>query len=237
MVKTPGRITRQVATEILQSLAPAFTVTDFCRGSGMSPDQAGTYLLRWANDGLIARFGASVFLNLVKDPEAEKTQPGLALELLLERPFVMVGGAALYHTGWTGQVQRRIEIAVPVLRQNVALPAAPGPFVLVPRFPKHIDTLLAHVSRDASGWDRIPVAEPAYALADMFAAMPTIPNAVRVKPVPPDEIDPDLLEADQRESVSQALKDLGASDALRNRVLEEYGTVLAGPAGSAPEPR
>lgn len=234
MVKKTERITRQLAIDLLSAMPPAFGVNEFCRDTGIDSAQAGTYLARWEADGLIARFGVSAFFNLVKDPEARKTQPGLALEILLQRPFVMVGGAALYHAGWTGQVQRRIEIAVPVTGQNTAMPVVPGGFVLVPRFPKHVQTLLAHQAENASGWDSIPVASPAYALADMFAAMPAGPKAERVSIVPPDEIDPDLLDGDERGAVLQALQDLGASPALRERVMQDYGQALSGRSGPSP---
>ena len=62
----------------------------------------------------------------------------------------------------------------------------------------------------------------------MLAALEATAKAESVKIVPPDEIDPDLLDGDERDSFSQALKDFGASEGLRLRVMEEYGSVLCG---------
>ncbi|MCE6959327.1 hypothetical protein LAZ40_09715 [Cereibacter sphaeroides] len=232
------RLGREEVRDRLAALPGAVTVPQICAGVGIPQARADQYLARWAEAGLVARFGAGVFLNLVRDPEAEKTQPGLALALLLQRPFIMVGGAALYHTGWTGQVHRRIEIAVPVTRTTTGLPAVAGGFVLVPRFPRHHQILMENLASNASGWEGIPVARPAFALADsLLASTQSVPASSRTFPVPPDEIDPDLLECDETESFRDALKALGAAPALLERAMGDYGAALRGPSAPAPHRR
>jgi hypothetical protein len=223
---------RRSAFGTLSAMPPAFTVSEFAISAGMRREMAHTYISRWTEAGLLRRFGPGVHFNLAAHPEAPATHLGLALAKLLGRPFVMTGAAALYHAGWTGQVQRRVEIAVPVIRGKTSLPVLEGDVTLTPRSIRHFRILEAEVLEASSGWADVPVLAPEAALADALLMEGRAVSARHPTTLPPpDEIDEDMPEEGAGPRLEALLRRLGADETRIGAAMEAYGAVLSGSQG------
>lgn len=227
---------RRAAHRTLATLPGAFTVSEFALETGMRREMAHTYLSRWTDAGLLRRFSPGVYFNIAAKPDAPETCLGIALSKLLGRPFVMTGASALYHAGWTGQVQRRVEIAVPVMRGKTSLPALDGDITLTPRSVRHFLALESEILAGASGWEGVPVLKPEAALADaLVMAGRAISRRHPTTVTPADELDEDMIDAGAFERLEAMLRRLGADDARVDAAREAYEEVLSG--DGAPERR
>jgi hypothetical protein len=204
----------------LRVLGPVFSLQDMVLHFDITSDQASVYMNRWAQTPNIKKFGPGVAFNLLFHPDAEEKHMGFALNKVLRRPFMMIGGSSLYHSGWTTQVHHQMEIAVPVMRGKTSLPKLSCGITLVPRSVRHFNKLNAQINPDASGGENIPVVSPAYALADAYLADRAGKGSDLLTPA--DEIDKDYLDDSQVENFRAALIDLGASEDMVDEAIEEY---------------
>lgn len=210
----------------LRDLGPVFSIQDMRIHFNISSEQASLYMKRWSERGHIQKFAPGVSFNTLFFPEAPDQKIGLALTKVLRRPFVMIGGSSLYHSGWTTQVHHQMEIAVPIMRGKTSLPKIEGGIRLIPRSVTTFNKLNAQINAGASGGENIPVVMPAYALADAYL------KGMEGKPendgllTPADEIDKDYLDESQVDAFADALRDLGATEDVIDDALEEYGSAL-----------
>lgn len=208
----------------LRVLGPVFSLQDMVSHFDITAEQASVYMNRWAQTSNIKKFGPGVAFNLLFHPDAEDKHMGLALTKVLRRPFLMVGGSSIYHSGWTTQVHHQMEIAVPIMRGKTSLPKLGSGVKLVARSLRDFNKLNAHLNPDASGGDLIPVVMPAYALADAYIAAKAGKDDGLLTPA--DEIDKDYLDDSEVENFRSALEDLGASEEMIEEAIEEYEDCL-----------
>ena len=116
---------------------------------------------------------------------------------------VVTGGHALWMGGWTGQVHRHQDI---IGRGGLERP------------PAVLARLMTVARTLEAGLAMLP---PAYALADGL-----IFDDHRV--MPPDEIDPEYLEADEMPALLAALEDLGCSPGRARELAAPYRSRLGG---------
>ena len=199
------------SVERLRELDPVFSLADLQTAAGLDYRLARQYAVRWTERGLIQRFGGGVYYNLIKDHEGPSTRLPEAVDKLLRLPVVVVGGAAVHAGGWTTQIHRKIEIAVPVVRGSLTVPATEGNVTLTPRYMDWFMKLAA--SAEGSGEAGLPVASPEYALADALLSSRRTLSAKRpVEAPPPDEIDMGEFDFAALERVREAIRDLGGSE-------------------------
>jgi hypothetical protein len=208
----------------LRVLGPVFSLQDMVLHFNITSEQASVYLNRWSQTPNVKKFGPGVAFNLLFHPDAVDKHMGVALTKVLRRPFLMVGGSSIYHSGWTTQVHRQMEIAVPIMRGKTSLPKLSCGVKLVPRSVRHFNKLNAQINAQASGGDHIPVVMPAYALADAYIATRAGKGAGLLTPA--DEIDKDYLDDSEVENFRSALCDLGASEEEIAEAIEEYEACL-----------
>lgn len=216
---------RQSSFDRLRDLEAVFSLADLQTLYGLDDRTARVYVARWAKKGLVRRFGGGVYFNLVKDENGPSTRLAEALDKLLRVPVVIVGGAAITAGGWTTQVHRKIEIAVPVIRGSLTVPSTEGDVMLTPRYSGWFRKLAASAE---TGGDGIPVASPEYALADALLANRRSLSAGRPVTVPPpDEIDMGEFDSAALEKVREAMRALGASEAEVNEATAPYEKAVA----------
>lgn len=208
------------AFERLRLLDPVFSIADSQIVLGLDNRMAKLYAKRWADGGMTQRFGGGVYFNLVRDPEGPSRRLAEAVDKLVRVPAVIVGGAALHAGGWTSQVHRRTEIAVPVTRGSLSVPTTEGGTILTPRYKSWFLTLAGSSEGHADG---LPYAAPAYALADvLLSARRALGAKQRVGTIPPDELDMDNFGPAEFEAVRAAMKELGGSESEIAEVTEPY---------------
>lgn len=221
------RPVRREARQILAEMPGVVSLGDVAMELGISRGHASTCLHRWIQAGHLERFSSGLCFNLVQDRDARAHHLGDALKRLLMRPFIMVGGGALYHGGWTNQVHEGIEIAAPFSRDNMRVPQTSCGVRIVPRREADFLELYQHQNPDASGWQDVPVLDPAWAIADAsLSGRWFFSREHPTRDIPPDEIDTDYIGEDGHERLSRALEGLKASSPDRERCLETYGPVL-----------
>lgn len=146
------------AIKRLQGVPEIFTGGDLTMLFGWTSPVASTYLANWKRAGLVKSLGgrSDVHMNLVANRRANP-------ELALIRAFPMavkVGADALREAGWTTQIPRRPEVAVP----------QPGPrykidgFDLSGRTQKWFTSVRPGMDISSGSLARL---RPAWALADM----------------------------------------------------------------------
>ena len=218
--------TRISALQRLRSLAPVFSLADLEVLFDFEPVVARVTAGRWCKARLAERLGGGVYFNLIADPDGPRSRMGEALDKLLRRPVVLVGGAVLHRAGWTTQVHRSFDIAVPVARGKRTLPRIRLGHALVPRTAHWHAVLRAHVAPEL-GLPGIPSLTPEMALADalLMKGRPLVrryPTYV----VPPDELDLEELTPVHFRRVIEALCALGATDKEAPGVLQAYRGVF-----------
>lgn len=202
---------RLSSVDRLRELDSVFSLADLQALHGLDDRSARVYVSRWAKRGLVKRFGGGVYFNLIKDENGPSARLSEAVDKLLRVPVVIVGGAAITAGGWTTQVHRKIEIAVPVVRGSLTVPSTEGNVVLTPRYSGWFRKLAASAEKGGEG---IPVASPEYALADaLLANRRSLSSDRPVAVPPPDEIDMGEFDETALASVREAMRDLGASEA------------------------
>lgn len=216
--------------ERLAALGPVFSVADVQAHFGFDADRAKTYLRRWVAGGLASRFGGGVYFNLVADREGPARRVAEAVDKLLRLPSVVVGGTALNAGGWTTQVHRRLEIAVPVMRGSLTVPATEHGVVLTPRYPSWFRALRASAPAAAPG--DIPVASPEMALADaLLSGRRSLSSRRQVEAPPPDEIDMGDFGEDAHGRLREAILALGGTEAEADELSAPYADALEDGAG------
>lgn len=148
------------AAKRLESLPEVFTGSDLTVLFGWTSQIASTYLANWRRAGLVKSLGgrSDVHLNRVKNRHVNP-------ELALRRVFPLatkVGVDILREAGWTTQIPRLPQVAVP----------QPGPIYTVNDFeltgrPQHWFRQVAPGVEDVAGGIRR--LQPAWALVDMIA--------------------------------------------------------------------
>lgn len=169
----------------LKSLPEVFTLATVCGLFGMTQGMASTYIGRWKEAGLVSSLGerTGVHFNLLTSPNAPEERRNDAIAYLLPGARI-VGASALHAAGWTTQIPRSLEIAVPYRR---SLPNIPD--LQVSTRPKlWFATIGRHVLREGP----IPVLAPAEALADAWRTGSWHPD---IDELEWDEIDRSALEA------------------------------------------
>ena len=224
-----GGPTRISALRRLRSLAPIFSLADLEVHFEFDPAVARVTFGRWCKAGLAERLGGGVYFNLIADPEGPQARVGEALDELPRRRLVFVGGAALHRAGWTTQIHRRHEIAVPVARGRLTVPRIRLGYALVPRRARWHAVLRKHGDRGL-GMPGIESVTPEMDLADALL-MQGRPLARRYPTyvVPPDEMDLRELTPTHLGRVvgaPGALGALGASEQLALGLLKAYRGVF-----------
>jgi hypothetical protein len=218
----------------LRSLPPLFDLDELERTLGMTRKSAAYYAYRWKTAGLVSPLGpsASLWFNLVVDPNGPQARRGEAVVRLLGRPAVVVGGAALHQGGWTTQRHHMLPLAVPIARTQRTLPHLGHNIELLPRSLKWFRSLqMASLPGPDKG---VRIALPEMALADaLFAqARGTGRSSGHVMSwqVACDEVDLDDEDEDAPKVVA-ALSKLGASGEEAEELLERFDWDVA-PASS-----
>jgi hypothetical protein len=210
---------RRPAREWLAQFGPVITLGELSLAMDIPRAQVSTNLARWRAAGHVERLASGVYFNTAHHPDAPSTHLGLALNRLLTRPHVVVGGSALYHGGWTTQVHHRVEVAVLVDRNTMTLPSTDVGVQLVAR-PKRVMQVLLEAARGvASPWEDLDMVPPEVAIIDSGLMRGTHYDRLgRVTDLPPDEVDPDYLEEDASERFAAALDRFAAAGAPRDRL-------------------
>lgn len=181
----------------LKALPEVFTLATVCGLFGMAPGMASTYIGRWKEAGLVSSLGerTGVHFNLLTAPNAPEDHRNDAIAYLLPGARV-VGASALHAAGWTTQIPRSLEIAVPYRR---SLPSIPD--LQISTRPKMwFASVGRHILRDGP----IPVLSPAEALADAWKTASWRPD---VDELEWDEIDRKALHAAFRAQGLEVPKD------------------------------
>lgn len=178
------------------------------------------YCMRWRKQNLIKQLGpkVGVFYNILVDRNAHETRRMEALDKYFGFPVVVIGGTALHEHGWTTQIPRQIDIAVPVSRGKTSIPEL-NDFNAFPRYLRWFHKLKDTAEEGVGGF---LVASPAMALADVYLA--NLRGRSGGGWVP-DHDDIDLPDEDALEDVRECLRILGANDdeveELTNPFLEQ----------------
>jgi len=218
----------------LRELDPVFSIGDLEMRHKWTNNQAQVMASRWAKQGLTQAFGRGVYFNLIVDPHGPDNRIEEALEKILNRPGVIVGGGALRRGGWTTQTHHRMEIAVPIIADNSTLPnlLLTQNIILTPRYPTWFNALMKSDHHYAPQRDRggyLYVANPAMALADALLSSKRKIYASRQVHIPdPDELDMEELSPRDLNSVYLYLRLLGASESKATELLSPYMNYLNG---------
>lgn len=147
----------------LKKLPPVFLGRDFEIGLGYTPAAAQVALHRWTAAGYLARAGkrAGIYYNLVVDPDAASTRVGEAIALQ-EPSAIAVGATALHQHGWTTQIPRVRELAIPAHPNVRSRPQLEGVSFAF-RTPEWYGKAAPAAK---PGVDGLPTLPPALALAD-----------------------------------------------------------------------
>lgn len=148
------------AFDRLVSLPEIFTGGELTVLFGWKSGIASTYLANWRKAGLVQSLGgrSDVHMNLVRN---RQVNPELAVRRTYPQA-VKVGVDILREAGWTTQIPRVIELAVPLSSTVYALEG----FEISTRTPKWFARVAPGMERVPQGVDRL---RPAWALADMVA--------------------------------------------------------------------
>lgn len=148
------------AFDRLASLPEVFTGGELTVLFGWKSGIASTYLANWRKAGLVQSLGgrSDVHMNLVRN---RQVNPELAVRRAYPQA-VKVGLDVLREAGWTTQIPRVIELAVPLSSTVYALEG----FEISTRTPKWFARVAPGMGRVSQGVDRL---RPAWALADMVA--------------------------------------------------------------------
>lgn len=164
----------------LMDLPEAFTTKTLAANLGGDTKLASVYLFRWRKEGLISSIGprAGLHFNLVRNPNAAQDLRMEAIAFLF--PGAMISGVSAVHAaGWTTQIPRSLEIAVPMRRSfpeidDCAISSRPRSWFRLAK---------QNVSRHGP----VPTLDPAFALADLCHSGEWRPDA--------DDIEWDLVDA------------------------------------------
>lgn len=213
----------------LRKLEPVFSLADIQAGLGLDDRLARLYVSRWTKARLAQRFGGGVYFNLLKDEHGPRNRTAEAINKLVGVPVVVVGGAAITAGGWSTQVHRKIEVAVPVIRGSLTVPHTRGDIVLTPRYTNWFRILAG--SADQSAQEGLAMAAPEYALADaLLSGRRTISSGKPVIAPPPDEIDMGNFGGTELEKVRDAMRELGASEQEVGELTSPYEAAVEEPA-------
>lgn len=179
--------TYRSALSRMQDLPEIFTGTDLNMVFGWTSGVSSTYLANWKRAGLVRSLGgrSDVHMNLVVNP---KVNPEAALRRAYPQS-VKVGVDILREAGWTTQIPRLPEVAVP---QSGPIYSVEG-FDLVARSDNWFSQVGPGVEHVPGGLSRL---RPAWALADMIARAQDgrVRNAWLLDP---DDLDMDSAEHDR----------------------------------------
>lgn len=178
---------------------------------GLSRGTARLQASLWARAGMLKPAGprTGIYYNLVRDNRGAEAHLGALLVRQYATP-VIIGASALHHHGWTTQMPRVLEVAVPVTRRRRRFLQIDGAIV-VPRPLSWYRKIAGHLSDGSYG---LRVLDPQYALADAY----------RYKDVwVPDPDDIDLSDA-REEHVSdlpRALEEMAVPETDAEMLLRE----------------
>ena len=165
----------------------------------------------WARAGMLKPAGprTGIYYNLVRDNRGASAHLGALLVRQYATP-VVIGASALNHHGWTTQMPRVLEVAVPVTRRRRRLLQIDGAIV-VPRPLSWYRMIADHLSDGPYG---LRVLEPQYALADAYRHKDVwVPD--------PDDIDlSDALE-EHVSSLRKALEEMSVPEGEAEALLRE----------------
>ena len=198
---------RRPARDWLAEFGPVVTLSELSLAMNIPRAQVSTNFARWRAAGHVEKLASGVYFNTAHHPDAPRTHIGLALDRLLSRPHVIVGGSALYHGGWTTQVHHLIEVAVLVDRNTMPLPMTECGVQLVARPARHMKLLLEAAAEVASPWEGLDMVPPEVAIVDAGLMRGTYyDRRGAVTDLPPDEVDEDYLEPDAAERFAATLE-------------------------------
>lgn len=152
-------------TDILMKLPPVFDLRELQIVAGIDRKHASQMCWRLSNRDLIAPFAEGIYFNLLADRNASKTQIGQAINRTVSTYKIAIGASALNKAGWTTQMPRVLELALPVDRKHRTFKKMAG-VVAAPRSVRWFRSMLAVSTND--GPNGLPVLPPAYALVDCF---------------------------------------------------------------------
>ncbi len=209
-VKTTRPKTYVPGVQRLMAL-PAIIDLRMLERQGLTRGSARLQASMWARAGMLKPAGprSGIYYNLVRDNRGAAAHLGELLIREYATPIV-VGASAIHHFGWTTQMPRVLEVAVPVTRRRRRFMKIDGAIV-VPRPLSWYQKIAGHVSDGPYG---LKVLAPQYALADAY----------RHKDVwVPDPDDIDLSDADENQvaELAKAFAELDVSEKDAETLLSE----------------
>lgn len=156
---------RRSSFSVLRELPAVFTLYDVEVKLGLPAEYVSQYCARWNRDRMVSRFANGVYFNLVADPQAKSRRLKEAVDLVVRRPVVLIGASGLHAHGWTTQIPRVTEIAIPVTRNVRNYKRMAG----VIGEGRSIEWFNAVMPLCEPGTDGFLLPPPEYVLADMIS--------------------------------------------------------------------
>lgn len=191
---------------------PAIIDIDMLVREGMSRETAKNWAQRAVDRKMIDPAGPrlGIYYNLIKDRAGRSRHLGDLLIREFSTP-VVIGASAINAHGWTTQMPRHLEIAVPVTHNRRRVPQVFGA-ILVPRSLLWYKRIAGHVTN--TGLYGLPLLDPEYALADCYRYRDTwVPD--------PDDIDISDATAEHVSGLVAALEEMRVEEDARDSLVEE----------------
>ena len=191
---------------------PAIIDINMLMREGMSRETAKNWAQRAADRQMIDPAGPrlGVYYNLIKDRAGRKKYLGELLIREFSTP-VVIGATAINAHGWTTQMPRQLEVAVPVTHNRRRSPQVYGAFI-VPRSLLWYKRVAGHVTN--TGLYGLPLLDPEYALADCYRYRDTwVPD--------PDDIDISDATSEHVSGLVAALEEMKVEEEARDNLVDE----------------
>lgn len=209
------------STEILTKLPEVFDLRDLQIATGVDRKHASQMCWRWSKKSFVSAFSEGVYFNLIADRKAPSKFVGTAINKVSSSYKLVIGVNSLNAAGWTTQMPRIIELAVPVDRNHRTFKQMEG-VVIAPRSLDWFRKVLP-VSKDRGAADQLMI-PAAYALVDSFmdglAATKTTAGASIWHP------DPDDISISG--DIEKALQDILEAAEVLDAPLDELHDYLSG---------